>query len=96
MANVLVIGRHPAHMETVLHFLRQHGYTARGETQNSGVLAIFAIEKFDVVVIGGGVGEVARKKFKEKFTHLNPKIKFIEHFGEHDSLPMEIERALKR
>jgi|MDTD01.2.fsa_nt_gb hypothetical protein len=96
MANVLVIGRHPAHMETVLHFLRQHGYTARGETQNSGALAIFAIEKFDVVVIGGGVGEAARKEFKEKFTRLNSKIKFVEHYGSPDSLPSEIESALKQ
>lgn len=94
MKKVLVIGRHPAHMEVVLRFLKEKGYYAKGETENKHALTTFAIEQFDVVVLGGGVDEASRKTLKEKLTSLNNNVCFIEHFGAPDSLPMEIEQAV--
>jgi DNA-binding NarL/FixJ family response regulator len=94
--NILVIGRHPQIMETVLRLINaQPAYTAIGAITDSEALGKFKTEKFDLVLIGGGVEEESEQRFKSEFTTINPAIKIIRHYGGGSGLLFnEIEEAI--
>ncbi len=75
---ILVIGRHANLMSCILEMLRLDGYDAVGKQENEEAIAAFEYEKFDVVVIGGGVDSESRKLFKETFICINPSIRIID------------------
>ena len=66
--HILIIGRHPQIMETVVRLIEsQRGWTAKGALTDEEAVAIFQLENFDLVLIGGGVEETSEEKLKEVF-----------------------------
>ncbi len=80
--HILIIGRHPQIMETVVRLIEsQRGWSAKGALTDEEALAIFQQENFDLVLFGGGVEESSEQKLKEKFLMKDPAIKIIRHYG---------------
>lgn len=80
--HILIIGRHPQIMETVVRLIEsQRGWTAKGALTDEEAVAIFQLEDFDLVLIGGGVEETSEEKLKEVFLKKNPATKIIRHYG---------------
>ena len=75
---ILVIGRHADMLQKVTGMLQQNGYTALGETGNDAAIALFKSERFDAVIIGGGVAGESRMLFHQLFPQLHPAIKIID------------------
>ncbi len=79
---ILVIGRHPQIMETVMRLINQN------ENWNA-VLALTdeeAVEKFhrhtfQLVLLGGGIEEASERKLRSLFTFHDPGIIIIQHYG---------------
>jgi hypothetical protein len=80
--NILVIGRHPQIMETVLRLINgQPRWTAEGALTDEDALVKFNAADFNLVLIGGGVEESSEEKLKTAFEKINPQIKMIRHYG---------------
>jgi len=80
--HILIIGRHPQIMETVVRLIEsQQGWSAKGAMIDEEAVAIFQQENFDLVLIGGGVEETSEEKLKEVFLMKNPAVKIIRHYG---------------
>ena len=96
--NILVIGRHPQIMETVLRLINtQPQWKAIGTLTDNEAIVKFKENNFDLVLIGGGVDEESERKLKTEFEKGNPQIKMIRHFGGGSGLLFnEIQEALTR
>jgi hypothetical protein len=94
--NILVIGRHAQIMETVLRLIHsQPEWAATGALTDQKAIEAFRNEKFDLVMIGGGVEEESEKKLKMEFEKVNPQVKMIRHYGGGSGLLFnEIQEAL--
>lgn len=80
--NILVIGRHPQIMDTVLRLINsQPEWKASGAMTDTEALEKFRIKDFQLVMIGGGVAEESELKLSNEFKKLNQKIKIIRHYG---------------
>ncbi len=80
--HILIIGRHPQIMETVVRLIEsQRGWTAKGALTDEEAVALFQKENFELVLIGGGVEETSEDKLKEVFLMKNPAVKIIRHYG---------------
>jgi DNA-binding NarL/FixJ family response regulator len=80
--NILVIGRHPQIMETVLRLINtQSEWKAIGALSDNEAIEKFDAENFDLVLIGGGVDEESERKLKAEFEKVNAQIKIIRHYG---------------
>lgn len=80
--NILVIGRHPEIMQTVLRLINQNpAYNASGATGNNEALALFRDGNFQLVILGGGVDRESEQLFRKTFEQMKPDIKIIQHFG---------------
>ncbi|MFM7430238.1 MAG: response regulator receiver protein [Flammeovirgaceae bacterium] len=94
---ILVIGRHPQIMETVLRLINsQPEWKAEGEITDQEAIEKFN-STFNLVLIGGGVEESSEKKLKAAFEKFNPRIKMIRHYGGGSGLLFnEIEEAIAK
>lgn len=80
--NILVIGRHPQIMETVLRLINgQPRWTAEGALTDEDALVKFNAADFNLVLIGGGVEESSEERLRKEFEKRNPQVKMIRHFG---------------
>lgn len=80
--HILVLGRHPQILETVLRLIHtQQEWKAIGALSDSEAIEQFRADNFDLVLIGGGVEEESERKLKTEFEKLNPKVKIIRHYG---------------
>jgi hypothetical protein len=78
---ILVIGRHPQIMETVLRLINsQPTWRAEGAITDQEAIEKFN-PTFNLVLIGGGVEESSEKKLKAAFEKMNPHLKMIRHYG---------------
>jgi len=96
--NILVIGRHPQILETVLRLINtQQAWKAIGALTDNEAVEKFERDNFDLVLIGGGVEEESERSFKNEFEKINPQIKMIRHYGGGSGLLFnEIQEALAR
>ena len=79
--SILVIGRHPQILETVLRLINsQADWKAEGAITDQEAVEKFN-STFDLVLIGGGVEESSEKKLKTTFEKINPQLKMIRHYG---------------
>jgi len=94
---ILVIGRHPQIMETVLRLINsQPDWKAEGAITDTEAIEKFN-PTFNLVLIGGGVEESSERKFKAAFEKINPHIKMIRHYGGGSGLLFnEIEEAIAK
>ena len=97
MINILVIGRHPQIMETVLRLINSHpGWKAEGAITDEEAVEKFN-SNFNLVLIGGGVEESSEEKMKTAFEKINPPVKMIRHYGGGSGLLFnEIEEAIAK
>jgi DNA-binding NtrC family response regulator len=80
--SILIIGRHRQIMETVVRLIEsQQRWRAKGALTDEEAADFFQQEKFDLVLIGGGVEETSEQKLRELFLKKNPDIKIIRHYG---------------
>jgi DNA-binding NarL/FixJ family response regulator len=94
---ILVIGRHPQIMETVLRLLnREPGFEAQGALTDDEAKSKFQSNPFDLVLFGGGVEDSSESELRREFTRIHPSIKMIGHYGGGSGLLFnEIQEALQ-
>lgn len=79
---ILVIGRHPEILQTVLRLINKNeSWEGIGTGDDTEAIEFFQKHDFDIVLIGGGVDSESEAYFKAIFTQLKPNIKIIQHFG---------------
>lgn len=95
--HILVIGRHPQILETVLRLIHtQQDWKAIGALSDLEAVEKFKAANFDLVLIGGGVTEESERSLKNEFEKINSQIKMIRHFGGGSGLLFnEVQEALK-
>lgn len=79
---ILVIGRHSQILETVLRLINaQQAWKAIGALTDHEAREKFRRDKFDLVLIGGGVEEESERSLRNEFEKIDPQIKIIRHYG---------------
>lgn len=79
---VLVVGRHPEILETVVRLINQTpDWESAGALTDEEAIEIFQHRRFDLVLIGGGVDPESEAKLRAIFTFQSPLIRIIQHFG---------------
>jgi hypothetical protein len=93
--NILVIGRHPQIMETVLRLINsQPEWNAEGALTDAEAKIKFENNDFNLVLIGGGIEERSEKELSVIFKGKKPSVKIIRHYGGGSGLLFnEIEEA---
>lgn len=80
--NILVMGRHPQILETILRLIHtQPAWHAMGALTDNEAIEKLRENNFDLALIGGGVEEESELKLKAEFEKVNPRIKIIRHHG---------------
>jgi DNA-binding NtrC family response regulator len=80
--NILVIGRNPQIMETVLRLIKsQPGWDASGALTDEEALEKFKANEFQLVLFGGGVEAISESGLTQAFKKINQHIKIIRHYG---------------
>lgn len=95
---ILVIGRHPQILETVLRLINQNeNWNAVGALTDEEAIELFHKYSFDIVLLGGGIEEASEKKLRSLFTFQEPGIIIIQHYGGGSGLlANEIREALDK
>jgi DNA-binding NarL/FixJ family response regulator len=79
---ILVIGRHPQIMETVLRLINQNkNWNAVGALTDEEAVEKFHRHTFQLVLLGGGIEEASERKLRSLFTFHDPDIIIIQHYG---------------
>jgi DNA-binding NarL/FixJ family response regulator len=79
---ILVIGRHPQILETVLRLINQNeSWNAVGALTDEEAIELFHKHSFELVLLGGGIEESSEKKLRSLFNFQDPRITIIQHFG---------------
>ncbi|MCF2447578.1 response regulator receiver protein [Dyadobacter sp. CY345] len=80
--NILVVGRHEEILETVLRIInKSENWVARGAMKDEEAIALFDTEKFDIVLLCGGIQEECEAVLRETFKQKDPEIIIIQHYG---------------
>ncbi|MCF0056396.1 response regulator receiver protein [Dyadobacter sp. CY356] len=80
--NILAIGRHEEILETVLRIInKSENWTARGALTDEEAIALFEEEKFDIILLCGGIEEASEAVLRKTFTEKDPEIIVIQHYG---------------
>ena len=93
---ILVICHHEEILQTILRLINNsERWEAVGTADDEKAVELFHQHPFDLILLGSGISEEAEKKLRKIFTHQNPQIKIIQHFGGGSGLlSNEIEAAL--
>jgi len=79
---ILVIGRHPEILATVVRLVNNNpDWNATGCLSDEEAIAAFGTQDFKLVLLGGGVDEISEVKLNEYFCSEKPEIKIVQHFG---------------
>lgn len=79
---ILVIGRHPEIMTTILRLINnQQGWTGVAALTNADALTAFQMHVFDVVLMGAGIPEEENKDLCLFFNAHRPGTPVIQHYG---------------
>jgi DNA-binding NtrC family response regulator len=79
---ILVIGRNPAIMETVVRLVNQNEeWNAAGALTDEAAIELFHKYSFDLVLLGSGIEEASENKLRKLFNYQRPGIIIIQHFG---------------
>ncbi len=79
---ILVIGRHSKILEIVLRLINcNDDWNAQGTTEVNDAIELFKKNKFDLVLLGGGIDVKSELKLREIFASIDPDIKIIQHWG---------------
>lgn len=79
---ILVFGKHPEIMETVLRLLRNSGlYEAEGDYSVSGILRELDQNPFDLLLLGGGVHKTEEVEIRKHLEFNGIHLPVVQHFG---------------
>jgi hypothetical protein len=80
--SILLIGRHPKIMETILRLINnQADMIGVGALTDEQAIEKFQSQEFELVLFGGGVDENSENELRIIFETVNPKIKMVRHYG---------------
>ncbi|SEI71002.1 hypothetical protein SAMN04487995_1817 [Dyadobacter koreensis] len=80
--NILVIGRHEEILETVLRIInKSENWIALGALTDEEAIALFEKQKFDIVLLCGGIQEECEAVLRDTFKRKDPEIIIIQHYG---------------
>ena len=93
---ILVICGHAEILQTILRLLNNNErWSAIGTSDDEKAVEMFHQHSFDLVMLGSGISDESENKLRKIFTHQNPLVKVIQHFGGGSGLlSNEIEAAL--
>jgi len=91
-----VHGTHPEIFNTVIRLINKNEeWFGEGSTDEENFIEYFQKDKYDLVLLGGGISPESENKIKALFQRLNPDVPIIQHFGGGSGLlKSEIENAL--
>lgn len=75
---VLVIGRSPEMLTSVLKMIEDEGYKAVGSTSDAQAKILFDQNEVDAVIIGGGVDSQSRSELHKYFSSLKSNLEIID------------------
>jgi hypothetical protein len=79
---ILVIGRHPEILQTVLRLVNSNeDWNATGARTDEEALAIFTTNAFKLVLLGGGIEKHSEDKLCTAFKAHNRNIIIVQHYG---------------
>jgi chemotaxis response regulator CheB len=82
MIEILVIGRHPEILATVLKLINKHpNWHSLGAIKDVDAIDLAKKQTFDLVLLGGGILDVEEVKLKENLLKIQPNLTIIQHFG---------------
>ena len=93
-ANVLIIGKHPTHAQDVLGILATAGHSGKSSNTAQGAIDLAESERFDVMLIGGGVPQAEEQEAVAAIRKLLPEIKVKRFFMNDEIGPIEIVEGL--
>jgi DNA-binding response OmpR family regulator len=80
--NILVIGRHQEILETVLRIInKSEHWAAQGTQTDEEAIVLFDRQKFDIVLLCGGIAEECEAALRAAFTQKDPEVIIIQHYG---------------
>ncbi|HVM88285.1 MAG TPA: hypothetical protein VMT76_08850 [Puia sp.] len=93
---ILVICKHEEILQTILRLVNNNqSREGIGTSVDEKAIELFHQHAFDLVLLGSGLSDESETKLRKIFTHQNPEIKIIQHFGGGSGLlSNEIEAAL--
>ena len=94
--NILVLANHSEILGTIIRLINKNEpWNGVGVTSADEAVAIFQLNKFDLVLLGVGVDDVTEHELLRAFKERNPDIICIRHFGGGSGLLFsEIQHAL--
>jgi hypothetical protein len=95
---ILVTGRNEQIVQTVVRLINSNEqWNAAYALTDHEAITAFENQKFDLVLLGGGIDPASDRYLREAFTARNPGIIIIQHFGGGSGLlATEINMALAR
>ena len=79
---ILVIGRDADILQTVVRLVNKNdNWNATGTSEDEAAIELFHHHYYDLVLLGGGIANDSELKLRTIFTHQNPNIKIIQHWG---------------
>jgi len=79
---ILVIGRHPEILQTVVRLVNNNPeWNATGVITDDEALAIFSAQTFKLVLLGGGIEKESEDMLCASFTAQNTDIIIVQHYG---------------
>jgi len=78
---VLLLGARRDIMDAIIAQLRDIGIEARGTTNMDTAADEFNGRDFELVAVGGGIGNAARERLKSAFSTQNPRIRWLDVFA---------------
>jgi DNA-binding NarL/FixJ family response regulator len=80
--SILVIGRHTEILEVILRLINgEPNWQAVGALPDDKAIELFEQQRFDIVLIGGGVNDESMSTLTDRFKAKNPLVKIIKHYG---------------
>ena len=79
---ILVIGRHPEILQTVLRLINNNEvWNATGAQTDQEALIAFKTTDFKLVLLGGGIEQQSEDDLCSRFRVHNPDIIIVQHYG---------------
>jgi len=94
---ILVIGRHPEILATVVRLVNNNpDWNATGCQTDDEAIRAFDEQAFTLVLLGGGIEPASEDQLCVYFRNCNPEIRIVQHYGGGSGLlAAEIFEALK-
>ena len=80
--NILVHGRHPKILQTVLRLINEReSWRGEGSTDTEEIIELLHRRTYEVILLGGGVDDIAEKKIRAIVRNLGKQTAIVQHYG---------------